>query len=422
MKKIISICLLSLLITSFLNSQSYNTTFIGSAYIPTRAFDVKVDGRFAYVVGWQDGGYGSFSIFDIQFPPVPNLISTMYISDAYGIDVRGNYAYVAEGNTGLSIYNISIPSNPFLVGQKYLPGSAKDVKVVGNFAYVADEYAGLRIINISNPQNPVEVGFYDTRGRSFDVEIKNNIAYLADMNSGFLCIDISNPENPTVVSEYPASNSVIDIHLQDTLAYFTDGYAGIKVLNISDANNLQLIDSLNLPYWCLGIKISGDYAYIAAWGNGGLRIVDISNPANMYEVGFYNTPGNSRDVDVVGSLAFIADWDEGGLQIINNDLLNPLPVDSDIDNSIPKQFNLLDNFPNPFNPQTTIKFEIANAGFVSLRIYDTLGKVIRTLISEEKVPGFYEINFDGSNLSSGVYYYVLREGNISKVKKMLLLK
>ena len=299
--------------------------------LPTKAFDVKVEGRFAYVVGWEQDYwgdyYGSFSIIDIQFPSSPNLISSIYINDAYGIDVSGNFAYIAESNSGLSIYNVSNPSFPILVGQRILPSSAKDVKVIGNLAYVAAEYAGLRIIDISNPSNPVEIGFFDSPGRSYDVEVRDTIAYLADTDGGFLCIDISNPSNPIFISGYLAEDVVVDIELKDNLAFYTDGYSGIKILNISDPNDLELVGSLYIPYWCLGIKISGDYAYVAAWDNGGLRIVDISDPVNMQEVGFYNTWGKSRDVDVIGPLAYIADWDGGGLQIINNNILNPLPVE-----------------------------------------------------------------------------------------------
>ena len=331
MKKFVLTGLFVYLFSTSLISQSYNTTWIGGFYTPTKAFDVKVDGRFAYVVGWDQDYYGyyygSFSIIDIQFPSAPNFISSIYINEAYGIDVKGNYAYIAEGNTGLQIYNISNPANPTFVGQKILPGSAKDVKVIGDLAYVADEYAGLRIIDVSNPQAPVEVGYFDSPGRSFDIEIRDTIAYLADSEGGFFCINISNPSNLIVINEYPAGNTVFDIELKDSLAFYTDGYAGIKVLNISDPNNLQLVSSLSIPYWCLGIKVSGDYAYVAAWEFGGLRIVDISDPSNMEEVGFYNTWGKSRDVDVVGPLAYIADWDGGGLQIINNNLIDPLPVE-----------------------------------------------------------------------------------------------
>lgn len=613
-----------LFVSSFFSQlfpQSFNTTWIGGMFTSTKAFDVKLEGRFAYVVGWEDDFYGnyfgSFSIIDIQFPSSPNIISSIYINDAYGIDVSGNFAYIAESNAGLTIYDISNPSSPILVGQRMLPSSAKDVKVIGNLAYVADEYAGLRIIDISNPSNPLEIGFFDSPGRSFDVEVRDTIAYLADTDGGFLCINISSPSSPILISEYPAEDVVVDIELKDNLAYYTDGYSGIKVLNISDPNNLELIGSLYMPYWCLGIKISEDYAYVAAWDNGGLRIVDISDSTNLQEVGFYETLGKSRDVDVDGPLAFIADWDGGGLQIINNNLINPLPnitinspnggeiyesgsqlniswnsenldsltginldystdggyswhniisnyqadssnydwttpssinsynclvrictintlticdicdntfsiiipnnqitigtpnggeiwavgsnenitwlsdaianvrielsldngvtwneivsstpstgiyiwtvpevlsiqalvkisdfsdtsvfdisnsrfiigLTTDVNNSnleqLPERFYLHENYPNPFNPVTLIKYQLPFKSSVTLKIFDILGKEVETLVNEEKDAGYYQISFDASSLSSGIYLYTLQTENYFTTKKMILLK
>ena len=313
------------------NSQSYNSTWLSSTYTGSKAFDVKVDGRFAYVVGWDEdfygNTYGTFSIIDVQFPTAPNPISQIFINDTYGIDVSGDFAFLAESMFGLSIYQISNPALPQFVSRILLPSSAKDVKVVGNLAYVADEYAGLRIIDVSNIQNPIEIGYYDTPGRSYDVEIKGDLAYVADLSGGLVCISISDPTKPILINSFPASDQIIDIDIKGDLAYLTDGYAGIKVVNISDPLNISLVDELYLPYWCLGIKVSDNYAYVAAWEFGGLRIIDISNSENLQEVGFYNTWGKSRDIDVIGSLAYLADWDGGGLTIINNDIINPLPVE-----------------------------------------------------------------------------------------------
>jgi hypothetical protein len=417
-----------LLISSFLSQlfpQSYNTTWVGAFNTPTKAFDVKVQGRFAYVVGWEEdywGGYfGSFSIIDVQFPSAPNLISSIYINDAYGIDVIDNYAFLAESNAGLTIYNISNPANPFLVGQKILPSSAKDVKVIGSLAYVADEYAGLRIIDISDVQNPVEIGFFDTPGRSYDVEIIDSLAYVADLSGGLLCINISNPSNPTLISNFAASDQIIDVDIKDSHAYFTDGYSGIKVINITNPLNLTLVDELYMPYWCLGIKVVDDFAYVAAWEFGGLRIVDVSDPANLQEVGFYNTWGKSRDIDVIGSLAYIADWDGGGLQIINNNLINPLSVETNSIN-LPARFQLEQNYPNPFNPITLIKYQLPLKSSVTLKIFDILGKEVETLVNEERDAGYYEVKFNGSNLSSGIYFYTLQTENYFATKKMILLK
>lgn len=88
----------------------------------------------------------------------------------------------------------------------------------------------------------------------------------------------------------------------------------------------------------------------------------------------------------------------------------------------PDRFELLQNYPNPFNPSTTIRFSIPEKGNVSLKIYDILGKEITTLVNGVKTKGSYSIQFNGSNISSGVYIYSLRAENVVKNKKMVLLK
>jgi hypothetical protein len=85
-------------------------------------------------------------------------------------------------------------------------------------------------------------------------------------------------------------------------------------------------------------------------------------------------------------------------------------------------FYLYQNFPNPFNPVTNIRYSIGSSGFVRLKVYDVLGNEITTLINEEKPAGSYSVEFNGSNLASGVYFYKLGTGEFVQVKKMLLLK
>ncbi|MBI5808769.1 MAG: T9SS type A sorting domain-containing protein, partial [Ignavibacteriales bacterium] len=90
--------------------------------------------------------------------------------------------------------------------------------------------------------------------------------------------------------------------------------------------------------------------------------------------------------------------------------------------SIPTGFVLYQNYPNPFNPTTTISFYLPAQAFVSLKVFDALGKQAAALISEEKPAGFHQVIFSGSNLSSGVYYYQLSAGNYNQTKKLILIK
>ena len=89
---------------------------------------------------------------------------------------------------------------------------------------------------------------------------------------------------------------------------------------------------------------------------------------------------------------------------------------------LPTEFVLYQNYPNPFNPVTTIYYDLPEQGFVSLIIYDFLGREVATLANEEQIAGSYNIEFDGSELSSGVYYNTLKSGTFKKTLKMLLLK
>ena len=87
-----------------------------------------------------------------------------------------------------------------------------------------------------------------------------------------------------------------------------------------------------------------------------------------------------------------------------------------------KEYSLSQNYPNPFNPVTTINYQIPKDGFVSLKVYDILGKEIVTLVNSDKVQGRYTVEFDGSRFASGMYIYRLQSGDFVETRKMMLLK
>jgi len=89
---------------------------------------------------------------------------------------------------------------------------------------------------------------------------------------------------------------------------------------------------------------------------------------------------------------------------------------------VPAEFVLSQNYPNPFNPSTRINYFVPQESFVSIKVYDFLGREVTTLVNESKTIGSYEIVFDASNLTSGTYFYTMIAGNYSDTKKMILIK
>jgi len=111
----------------------------------------------------------------------------------------------------------------------------------------------------------------------------------------------------------------------------------------------------------------------------------------------------------------------GGVDTVSTGIVN--------EELIPGNFMLFQNYPNPFNPSTIIKYAIGKRQYASLKVYDVLGNEVATLVNEEKPAGVYEVEFDASMYSSGVYFYKLQvypaiggAGSFIDVKKMIFLK
>jgi ligand-binding sensor domain-containing protein len=113
----------------------------------------------------------------------------------------------------------------------------------------------------------------------------------------------------------------------------------------------------------------------------------------------------------IGTNAGIAAFNETGI----------VSVEEDIDLA-PTEFSLSQNYPNPFNPSTTINYKIPEESHVQIKVYDVMGREIKELVNDQKKAGSYRINFDGSNLSSGVYLCKINAGRFSGTRKMLLVK
>ncbi|MDR3625538.1 MAG: right-handed parallel beta-helix repeat-containing protein [Ignavibacteriaceae bacterium] len=175
-------------------------------------------------------------------------------------------------------------------------------------------------------------------------------------------------------------------------------------------NNNIIVDNPNTP---LAVKAMLNNFYIELYNNNDKNsAADILNQIK-------NQSDLSTDIEI--SMADNALNLYGTLLAKKSNILVKKQAIND-DESAPEPFGLSNNYPNPFNPTTVIEYQLPKDGFVTLKVYDILGREVKTLVNGFRTKGKYTTIFDGSNLASGIYFYQLRANGFSSIKKMILTK
>ncbi|MEO8209948.1 MAG: T9SS type A sorting domain-containing protein, partial [bacterium] len=172
---------------------------------------------------------------------------------------------------------------------------------------------------------------------------------------------------------------------------------------------------------------SGDPVTSTGWlqtSGGDRRSLTTLGPLNM-------APGDTQSVifaQLIGrgtsntnSVAVLRNMSNYVRGVYANNFQEVLSV-KNISSEVPGGFLLQQNFPNPFNPSTVIRYSITKSHFITLKVYDVLGNEISTLVNEKQNIGSYEVEFEGSNLSSGIYFYKLETEGFTDTKRMILVK
>lgn len=406
-------------------ADSLNVRTIGILDTPGSARGVAVSGNYAYVA---DGTSG-LRIINISNPSSPTQAGYYDTpGTANGVAVSGSYAYVADGSSGLRIINISNPSNPNQAGYCDTPGSAYGIAVNGSYAYVADSGSGLRIINISDPASPTQAGYYDTPGTAYGVAVSDSYAYVADGGEGLRIINISNPSSPAEAGHYltPGAYGVATVF--GVFAYVADGGPislayGLHVILTYDLSNLRELGCCDTPGRAFGVAVSDSYAYVAD-DSSGLRIINLGNPSLPAEAGYYDTPGTAIGVAVSSGYAYVADGD-GGLRICQG--YGPAGVAGGPVGKLSVHGERLRCNPNPFRASTTLRYQTANAGPATLAVYNVAGQKIRSLLNGRAESGPHTVTWDGRDdagraMTAGLYLVRLAIGDDVSIRKAIMVK
>jgi len=188
-----------------------------------------------------------------------------------------------------------VPADPVEVGSYDTPGYARDVAVAEGRAYVADGNGGLRVVDVSVPSNPWEAAFYDTPGYAEDVTIAGGYAYLVDWD-GLQVVDVTLPSNPVGVISYETPGNANGVAVDGSLVYVAEGGGGetVRVIDVSVPSNPTQVGFCHTRE-AFGVAVAGGYAYVAD-GSGGLLVLRYTDWTLM----FYIDGDNNLDIDYVG--------------------------------------------------------------------------------------------------------------------------
>ncbi|HMA75789.1 MAG TPA: FlgD immunoglobulin-like domain containing protein [Candidatus Krumholzibacteriaceae bacterium] len=298
---------------------TFQPTLTGSYNTSGIARDVKVSGDYAFVADNDNG----IQVFDISDTANPLLIGS-YGAESYTLDVEvsGDNAFLADYSSGLQILDISDPTTPLFVGAYNTSGTCQSVYVEGDYAFIADGDPGLIIIDISDPSSPALLGTYNSPGYARNLTVSGDYAFIADGLSGLRVIDISDPANPTSLGSYDTAGDAREVRVSGDYALVADNTSGLQVVDISDPSSPALLGTCDTPGHAYGVIASGDYAFVADY-NYGVQVIDISDPSNPQIIGSYDTPVNTYGVTVSGENVFLADA-AGGLKVVKiAQLVNP---------------------------------------------------------------------------------------------------
>ncbi len=292
--------------SSTANTDQNPLKIVGQIGGPTNA--VAVQGNVAFVgVGYR------LMILDVTDPSHPQEIgaSQPLKSQIQGITVQGEVAYLATGESGLSIINIADPAQPALVGQYDTIGFAEGILVDQDHAFVADGPGGMSILNIGNPANPTLVSETFSKNYIYDIVLDQSHAYLASAGAGLLVADVSDRTNPVELGNYDTSGYAYGLTMIGSTLYIADGWEGLQVLDVSDPGNPEVKNTIQTPGWAMDLTILNDSLYVAD-AFGGLCVLDISNAEAPDLVGSLKIPeGHAVQVALSGNVLFMADIRSG---------------------------------------------------------------------------------------------------------------
>ncbi|OGU34476.1 MAG: hypothetical protein A2068_02095, partial [Ignavibacteria bacterium GWB2_35_6b] len=374
-------------ITAAATSQKFNSIIFGVNEVPFTQFNViamEVDRGEPIEVPeapWQDYYIDTWS----------------FSKDANGVDINGGWTLTPGELTG----NVSIA------------GTSRGgwSKIEGNFGDVVPK--DVRALVLTGKMEFVNGGFSAWNSLQLGVFNKNNSRY-----NGYLFAPLSGVTDLIGWDNNSKLGTVGAIVNGATIDPREPSY--VLSSNLQESGAVAGAGEYDFAF-SFGLKGDGTnevryYIHNDSYAFGGI-INDTHDPIvaskfNMISFAFNNRNNSTTEVNITDALVHFGDPIDIPGEIVSVDETKGLPT----------EFALNQNYPNPFNPSTTIEFALPQSSNVKLVVYDILGRTVASLVNCDLNAGYHKINFNASNLSSGVYFYSIKAGDFISVKKLMLLK
>lgn len=298
------------------------------------------------------------------------------------IALHEGYAYLCAES--LIVVDSQVPQQSRIVARRDMRGSAYRITFNTSHAYVAALEGGMHIFDITEPATPRPIANYTSQGNATGVALAAERAYVLDSRVGVAVLDISEPTQPIPLGEYANDALPIDAQIRDDYLYLLDS----ESLQLIDTRTLTAISRFNQLRFPFEFQLTDTALYIA----------------DLYQLRIFQVHPNRFSLAVEETSE--SDWTP--------------TVDT------PRSINHLgQNFPNPFNPETWIPYQLASDVNVTLSIYDAQGRCIHVEPVGFQRAGTHMAYWDGRNntgepVASGIYFYSLEAGSFRATRKMLI--
>jgi len=407
MKKLLQTLFFFFLVTQICFAQWIQTSGANGSFI--YCFTVKGTGIFAgYSNGVNSGGIIRSTDYGVNWTDVSTGLPSVQIM---ALTTSGNNLFTSEYDGGIYIstddgtnWNITALTVEYILG----------FTTIGTNLFAASKYNGVYLSTDNGTNwNFVNSGLTNTEIRA--IYAKGSDLFVGTRGDGVF-ISTNNG------SSWTAINSGLTMkYIYSLVSIGSNLFAGTWNAGVFRTTN----NGINWTTANTGLPSSPIYALAASGSNlfagtyGSGIYLSTNNGDNWSEVNNGLTALSINSLAICGSYLY-AGGDASG--VWRRPLSEMITGIEDEINSLPENISLEQNFPNPFNPSTSIQYAISSRQFVSLKVYDVLGNEVLTLLNEYKPAGKYQTEFNAASLPSGIYFYQLKSGSFIETKKMVLLK